>query len=211
MALGQLSRQTISDIGTAEDSEEWRVCNRFYATARDFVLEDVWWGFNKRIVALALLTETPREWAYMYARPSGALVIRYLLPNYTIYTSNDDITIIPEYLDSPVQRWPREVPFEPMQASDGAPVICTNESDAYCCYSVRETDTARYSAGMVNALMWYLTHLIAMPLKGAKQGYEEQKAALNAYQFSISTAGRNDLNQHRLQQRPDSDITLARM
>ena len=71
----------LSHLGTGkeiavitESSEEANVCDRFYETARDSVIEDYPWPFARTFATLALISEDPTdEWSYSYRYPVDCL------------------------------------------------------------------------------------------------------------------------------------------
>lgn len=76
MALDRVDIGTpISDI--AADSDEARVCNRWYAKCRDKVLNlQRCWPFSKRSIALGLVEEAPDDaarWGFSYRYPINCL------------------------------------------------------------------------------------------------------------------------------------------
>ncbi len=72
LALGLVGQRQFIDR-LDEATTEADVCNRFYASTRDELLEVHHWRFATKRAVLALTTETRSGWGYCYAAPSDML------------------------------------------------------------------------------------------------------------------------------------------
>ena len=74
LALARLGdNATVASIDPPEGSAQAEHCARFYAIARDSLLEMHAWKFATRRVQLAKLTVPSWDWSFAYAEPTGAL------------------------------------------------------------------------------------------------------------------------------------------
>ena len=74
LALARLGdNATVASIDPPEGSAQAEHCARFYAVARDSLLEMHAWKFATRRVQLAKLTVESWDWSFAYAEPTGAL------------------------------------------------------------------------------------------------------------------------------------------
>ena len=90
LALARLGdNATVASIDPPEGSAQAEHCARFYAIARDSLLEMHAWKFATRRVQLAKLTVPSWDWSFAYAEPTGALKLLGVL---SATASNDDET-----------------------------------------------------------------------------------------------------------------------
>lgn len=128
---------------TSENSPEARASLMFYPIARSFVTADAVWRHSKKLATLAEATnDREDDWAYAYERPSDCLRMRFLLPSNGRISQQD------------------AVPCETF-----ADLIYSDEPDARIFYQFDQTDTTKFSPSFINALSWYLAHLLVQPLK----------------------------------------------
>ena len=66
MALAHLGKGRIANID--EQTEQARQCKLFYETTKKQLLREYTWGFAKRIMKLAELTDESPYWEYLYAQ-----------------------------------------------------------------------------------------------------------------------------------------------
>ena len=80
-ALRRLGDDPITSL--TDDTERARLCNAFYAPARDLVLRAHPWNFAITRATLAQLSDTPAfEYSYQYALPTSPLCLRVLQMEY---------------------------------------------------------------------------------------------------------------------------------
>jgi len=189
MALGNLGiGVNISD--TAEAAPEARQCNRFYETARDFVLERFPWPFATRYYTLTLVAEEPNpDWLYSYRRPADCVKVRRILSQ----VSRIDIT---------------PIPFNESRDNSGG-LIFTDEASPIIEYTYRETQTAYFTPSFVIALSWKLAAMIGPGLTGGDPFKMVARAEKN-FELSIVAAEAYSLNGIREDQMPDAESIRAR-
>ena len=145
LALARLGdNATVASIDPPEGSAQAEHCARFYAIARDSLLEMHAWKFATRRVQLAKLTVPSWDWSFAYAEPTGALKLLGVL---SATASNDDET----------------QPYEAESDANGAAIILTNQEDASLRFVARVTDTTKFSPLFVDALAWLLASYLAGP------------------------------------------------
>lgn len=157
----------VSSIDPPEGSAYAEYCQRFYPIARDTLLEKFGWKFAKRRAYLSLTTDDSWEWSYVYAEPAAALRILSVLPA----TGKEA---------DPTNE------FTTMSNDSGGKIILTNLEAATAIYTVRVTDTTKFSPLFVDALGWMLAAYLAGPVIKGSMGIEVGKSAL---QFALSLGG----------------------
>lgn len=160
LALAHLGRDRLENV-SSDDGETARWCNELYVPAREFVTADALWRHAKKIAVLAEAdNDREDDWIYAYQRPSDCLRFWYMLPETGRF-------------------WrPDAIPYETF-----ADIIYSDELAARGLYIRSVEDTAKFTPSFVNALSWYLAHLLASPLKMSEetmanmlQGYASAKA-----------------------------------
>jgi hypothetical protein len=196
LALGHLGdRATVSSISPPEGSAQAEHCARFYAIARDMVLEAHEWGFATKRADLALLSDTPPPgFTFVYQVPSDCRnIIDLIDPNAP--------TFYP--IDERCGHWQDDsftmpaVPYELEARTDGTGVIYTNLENAIIHYVAGITDTTKFSAQVVDAIAWLLAAYLAGPVIKGDTGMAVEKAMMQGYTVSLSTAKTNDANNRR--------------
>jgi hypothetical protein len=191
MALSHLAHgNTISNIET-ERSDEATICRLFYDQAVETALRDFPWPFATRIRALNLVEEDPNdEWAYSYQYPSDCLMFRRILSGQRTDTRDT------------------RVPYRTV-AGDSGELIYTDAEDAEGEYTRRITDASKFKQDFVNAVSFLLASYIAPRLTAgdpAKLG----ERAIRFYQFELSKAQANALNEQQPDVEADSEFIRAR-
>ena len=75
MALDELGEPPIN--GLTDTTKAGVLCNRWFALARDELLQDYDWNFASAYATLPQLSEEPpKDWVYVYSLPSDYLMIR---------------------------------------------------------------------------------------------------------------------------------------
>ena len=163
---------TVSSISPPEGSAQADHCSRFYPIARDSMLEQHAWGFAIKRTALALLdtTETPAQWLYTYAFPSGCL-----RPLAVLMAASTDDTDEQQYVVESL--------------ADGTRVIHSNTEDATLKYIAAVTDTTKFSPLFVAAAARLLASYLAGPLLKGTEGVKVGAAHLKQfYQVDLPMA-----------------------
>ena len=180
LALARLGdNATVASIDPPEGSAQAEHCARFYAVARDSLLEMHAWKFATRRVLLAKLTVESWDWAFAYAEPTGALkLLGVLSPS----ASNDEET----------------QPYETESDANGASIILTNQEDASLRFVARVTDTTKFSSLFVDALSWLLASYLAGPVIKGDTGAAMAKACMQSFMLVFSDAKMSDANQRKV-------------
>lgn len=180
LALARLGdNATVASIDPPEGSAQAEHCVRFYAIARDSLLEMHAWKFATRRVQLAKLTVPSWDWSFAYAEPTGALKLLGVL---SATASNDDET----------------QPYEAESDANGAAIILTNQEDASLRFVARVTDTTKFSPLFVDALAWLLASYLAGPVLKGDAGAAMSKACLQSFLLAFSNAKVSDANQRKV-------------
>lgn len=180
LALARLGdNATVASIDPPEGSAQAEHCARFYAMARDSLLEMHAWKFATRRVQLAKLTVPSWDWSFAYAAPTGALKLLGVL---SATASNDDET----------------QPYEAESDANGAAIILTNQKDASLRFVARVTDTTKFSPLFVDALAWLLASYLAGPVLKGDAGAAMSKACLQSFLLAFSNAKVSDANQRKV-------------
>lgn len=179
LALARLGdNATVASIDPPEGSAQAEHCARFYAVARDSLLEMHAWKFATRRVLLAKLTVESWDWSFAYAEPAGALKLLGVL---SATASNDDETL-----------------YEAESAANGAAIILTNQEGASLRFVARVTDTTKFSPLFVDALAWLLASYLAGPVLKGDAGAAMAKACLQSFMLAFSNARVSDANQRKV-------------
>lgn len=211
VALGRISEgQTVDDPD--EDTVPARACRRHYDLARDTVLSGHSWGFAKRIIRLALISDPdPTGWAYIYAYPSDAVAVRRVgllretfgggaFPTWAIEPGTFHL-LRPEVQDEPWEQLGFTSP-----GGDDSTAIGSNVPEAYVEYTRRITDETKFSALFADALAWRLAVDLAMVVARSDA---MRQTAWNGYNVLMAQAAADSARQ-RQEQRPDSELIRAR-
>ncbi len=169
----------MASIDPPEGSAQAEHCARFYAIARDSLLEMHAWKFATRRVQLAKLTVPSWDWSFAYAEPAGALKLLGVL---SATASNDDET----------------QPYEAESAANGAAIILTNQEDASLRFVARVTDTTKFSPLFVDALAWLLASYLAGPVLKGDAGAAAAKSSYQHFLVALSQAKTSDANQRKV-------------
>lgn len=179
LALANLGDEaTVSSIDPPEGSAQAEHCARFYPIARDALLEMHSWKFATRRTTLAALATDTWNWQYAYAEPADALRILAVLP---VTAASDD-----ESQD-----------FETESGPAGESVIYTNQDTASARYTVRVTDTTKFSPLFVDCLARLLSSYLAGPLLKGDAGIAEAKSQLAIFRADLAEARASDANQRK--------------
>lgn len=180
LALARLGdNATVASIDPPEGSAQAEHCARFYAIARDSLLEMHPWKFATRRVLLAKLTVESWDWAFAYAQPTNALKLLAVL---SAAASNDDETQT----------------YEAETDTNGAAIILTNQEGASLRFVARVTDTTKFSPLFVDALAWLLASYLAGPVLKGDAGAAMSKSCLQSFLLAFSNAKVSDANQRKV-------------
>ena len=180
LALAHLGdTATIASISPPEGSAQAEHCARFYPVARDTLLESHNWKFATRRATLALLDADAFNWTYAYAEPAGALRVVSILPGTAMSTDEGE-------------------QFETMGDDEGNALVLTDLEDATALYTVRVTDTTKFSPLFVDALSRLLAAYLAGPVIKGDLGKAEAKAQMQHFRLASNLAITSDANQRKV-------------
>lgn len=176
LALSHLGDSaTVASLSPPEGSAQAERCARFYPLARDVMQEDFVWNFCIRRKMLALVANwSSGKWAYAYAAPSEMIKpISLSHPQ----ASSDQVDVIGARPGAS---------FQVESTSTGQIVILTNQPEAELRYTVKVTDTTKFSAQFVDALAWRLASMLAGPVLKGDAGIKMTQSCL---QIAMSLGG----------------------
>jgi hypothetical protein len=169
LALSHLGDSaTVASLSPPEGSAQAERCARFYPLARDVMQEDFNWSFCVRRKMLALVADwNSGKWAYAYAAPSEMIrPISISLAD----ASSDQVDSFGTQTGAPFQ----------MESTDtGQLVILTNLPDAELRYTVKVSDSTKFSAQFVEALSWRLASMLAGPIIKGDAGMQMTQSCLS--------------------------------
>jgi hypothetical protein len=222
LALSYLDlSQTIASV--TDQTPQARYCNQFWDRARKIVLEQCYWTFATKAVALALLldqstlTSTAQiiypGWRYVYSRPNDCLKAQSVTTQWGLrqYPYLSYFWTNPSAVG---QYWgPFRPPWTEMLDQITQPVgnsidILTDQDSAWLVYTTDLPNLAIASETFVDCCAWQLATLIAGPASA------NQKAKEMVYKMaplSLSRALAQNLNEQQPDPYPQSPSIQARL
>jgi hypothetical protein len=195
---------------TTEGSQQSIVCNLFWDSAYDQVLQDYPWGFAMTYAALQEITgfDIPLGWAYAYTYPSDCIQARRVLPTIPVDSINDlsnlgFLSVNVEKLNHIYKR----IPYQIVSNDNTGLAIVTNLPNAVLEYTARIETLALWTPAAINALYWLLASKIVSPL-AANPKFAE--TAGKAYEAALLKAGSLTLNESAEKQLPESELITVR-
>ena len=159
-ALRRLGDNPITSL--TDDTERARLCNSFYADARDAVLRLHPWNFAITRTSLAQLSDTPSYgFAYQYSLPTNPYCLRVLAMEYEDYI------------------------FKVENYSTQGRVLLTDEGTAKILYVARITDTIQFDALFVDVLTAKLALDLCYPITNSVSLQDKMQ---KLYQLKLSDA-----------------------
>ncbi len=204
LALSHLGDSaTVASLDPPEGSAQAEHCARWYAFARNALLEMHDWKFNTARVKLAQVEQNWTEWGYAYAQPSDCLKVIAILPDGATgdYTTGYEHTSVSAY--SQIGDYAGRVsiytaqPFTVESDENGQIVIYTNQIDAVLRYTRVVTDTSKFSPLFVMTLARLLASYLAGPVLKGDTGMAIGEKQLGLAMAMLSKAGVADANQMR--------------
>lgn len=182
MALSHVgSDAVVAAIDPPDGSVEAGHCARFYPIARAELIEQHAWGFARRRVALAAVTNPSTVWAFAYALPSPCLKPLRVLNSNTLSLSGFFPPISPFVTASELAVFDERGSAD-YDIENG--VLLTNEEDAVLLYLVDVIDTSRWPPGFGVSFSYLLASFLAGPIIKGRDGAETAKTlrqvAMNA-------------------------------
>lgn len=201
IALSHVGSYPIQSL--SESTKEARECKLHYYATRDAVLRAHNWGFAKKRLTLALLSDTYSGYDYAYSYPSDCLVVREIYDESGAFTG----TIYDEETDEYVATG--RVEYEISINSDLTQrVILTDKEDAELIYTARVTDPNLLDSLFQDALALRLAATLAQPLK-QKPGLTKDLIA--QYQQLIGVAKAADANEKYKKPSANNRYTNSRL
>ena len=159
-ALRRLGDNPITSL--TDDTERARLCNSFYADARDAVLRLHPWNFAITRTSLAQLSDTPSYgFAYQYSLPTNPYCLRVLAMEYEDYI------------------------FKVENYSTQGRVLLTDQSSAKILYVAKITDTTQFDALFVDVLTAKLALDLCYPITNSVSLQDKMQ---KLYQLKLSDA-----------------------
>lgn len=200
-------------VATTDRNQQADVLNVFYPLCAARLLEKYPWSFAQRHASMPLVasaddTPTPLwagRWAYGYAVPADALVVRSLA--WSVGTAPGSFVTPPEeFEDRRAGFWSNPIPWELEDDGAGNVLVLTNAPQAVAVYTARITDVTRFPPSFASALAWLLASEIATPLS-ISDGVRNK--AIAEYEAELSRAMAADANAR--QDRPPRDAEFIRV
>lgn len=209
VALSQIRSGSINSL--TEGSAQSQQCSLHYEIARDQVMTEVDWGFNRKIAALAQLSSvTIFNWSYIWQMPSDCLFINRLIRNVEEVSSGVGSTPPSRVYDPGLSRLDDLPPVEYRTFNvSGTRVIASKEKELRIDYRSRITDPNLMSVDARDAISFLLAARMAMPLAGAKDGRVFRADCLELYAALKTRAEDQNSNQEQLEQ-PESEFITVR-
>jgi hypothetical protein len=168
LALARIG-QSVLISSMDEASPAASMCNLFYSTCRDRILESYPWRFATKYVELQDIGGPPSNWAYRYRYPNDCLAARSIVcPGMRNQTIENRIT------------------FSITEDSAGnGRAICCDISPVELEYTAKITMPSLFSPEFSNALAWLLASDICLPLTGDANNI---KLYLQMYESTVASA-----------------------
>jgi len=195
----EIANLAISHLGIGKEiqsldtdkGEEASACRRFYDTTRDDVLRAYNWSFATSFFSLNLIATNPTtEWIYSYRYPSTALKIVRILSGLRQDTHE------------------ARVPYK-VAKDDTFKIIYTDETNAIAEVIERVEDPSFYTSDFIFAFSYRLAYNIA-PRVTAGDPFKIKNEMLQLYNQALTTAFKNDLNEQKVDKKPESQLIRER-
>lgn len=181
----------ISDLET-ENSQEAKVCRRFYDVALESTLRDFDWSFARKVKTLSLVEEEPNdEWSFSYRHPVDCIRILKIQSG----TRNDT-------------RQSRVSFFE--GRDDVGRLVYTDQEDAIINYISKTENPQLYPPDFMLCLSFRLAYLIAPRITGGNAFTGIAKDMYTAYQMHLSQARQNALTEEQREEVVESEFVRGR-
>lgn len=206
-ALGYLG-DTAEIASLNEASTQAQLCKKFYAPARDALLEMAAWGFATTRAALAEIDGSwQKQWQHAYAMPNNVMNVLAVLPSDAPGDTEVNISSWPG-VNGPVgASWPlgyapvpgaivyTPQPYTIELGPDGTEIILTNQESALLRYTMSVTNTTLFSPLFTLALGRLLASMLAGPILKGDAGAAEATRQYKIFQVIEAQAEASDANQ----------------
>ena len=205
LALARLGDEAnIVSISPPDQSAQAGYCARFYPMSLAAVLDEHNWGFNSKLVVLALTTNPSSLWDYCYEVPSDMISVIALYDstavgdvNYGGFPSNATTSSIygdgckASYLNR-LATHGNQQDYSVESDTDGNIVLYANQQSAMLKYAAYTTNTAVFPPSFIDALAWKLaSNLAGIMLKG-DIGVSASMKCMQAYAMALRAAKDSD-------------------
>lgn len=192
MALGHIGIAPVIANYRTDLTAEAKSCRTYFEHCRDYLLQQVEWGFARGRVQLQEITgDPPSGWDYAYAYPSRCLKIRKIVNT-----------------AARIEGRGQHIPFEIYEnEASSARLIACDEYQAVAEYTKAITDVTLFTTLFVEAMSWNLAAQIGAPLRAdaglVKLAAQNAAGWLNAAAAHSNSEGRED-------ELPDSEFVRVR-
>jgi hypothetical protein len=200
LALSHLGDSaTVASLYPPEGSPQAERCARFYPLARDVMQEDFVWTFCKRRKQLAQVANWESgKWLFAYAAP--AEMMRPLSISDPA-ASSDQVSMTGLQEGALFEVEARNTgQVEGRQTAQI--LILTNQPDAELVYTVKVSDTTKFSAKFVEALSWRLASMLSGPVLKGEAGIKMTQSCLSIAKQLADEAEFDDANKSLEQRGP---------
>jgi hypothetical protein len=201
LALGHLGdNATVASLDPPEGSAQAEHCARFYALARDSILELHDWNFATKRSQPAMIAASWPQWRYAYVQPADCLrVVSVLNPEAT----DDFSQSLPRPwsqsgIDGPAMGNYTPQPYVCETDDEGREIILTNQEYALVRYVAFVSDTTRFTPLFITTLTWHLASLLAGPVIKGDTGRAEGKRCEGMAAMWLGKAVNSDSAQRRV-------------
>ena len=211
--IGQVAiyNQALAAVGISkfvqlmsEGSPQANVCNLFWQSCQDQILEDASPAFATRYTQLAKSTKLVYGWKNVFAYPADCLILKGLVDQ---PVANSTPTTEPLYYQYKYL-YNLQVPYGVSEDEvNGGLAIGTDADFPIAQYTARVTNLALWPASIINALVLLLATKIVAPL-AANPKYAE--TAGRAYEFALNKAIANGYNEATTVPDLDSEFVTTR-
>jgi len=209
MALSHIRAGSINSL--TEASLQAQQCKLWYPFARDRLLTDEAWNFNRSIKALAALTVDIFNWAYSYQYPSDCLKIHRLIGEFEEIAAGS-ADVISRAIDSqilPISNLRGQIPYEIFNDADNK-ILGANSANLRIDYAKKITDPNLFTNDFIIALSYLLASYVAVPIVGAEQGRELRSDSLQLYKVYLDAAIASDMNEQYIEPVESEFVTIRR-
>jgi hypothetical protein len=201
-----------------EASPQQAYCSLFYDRARKLVLEQCFWTFATRAVALTLLLDQvtlPASgivypgWRFIYAKPIDCLKMQAVTTQNGIRAQRSL-----SWFWNPAQTWgPYRPPWTEALDYVGTPPgmaldILTDQDSAWGIETIDPPNVGLWPETMIDCVSWQLSTLISGP---ASANQKAKEMALKMAALSLSRALAQNTNEQQPDPYPDSPSIQARL
>lgn len=186
LALASINFDPITTL--ADNTQQARLCSRFFDESRDELLREHAWGFATRRIALDDVEDDPLNPDHGDSYPG------YL---YAYEMPDECLRILKVYNESePDVSYPYELLFSPTDGTPGNEVvrICANVGEAVCEYVYRVETVTFWDAHFVRAMVAYLAFKLAHPLRATE---DLRRWSFSVYQDALERAKRTDSSESK--------------